>query len=143
MQNELNELKVVKGPRYLYEQHVIGFVKISKDILSIIANPDEGFVEDLLNLTEAINNSAARKIVKRDINNLSRKQDNIVSPEYKDNILTLSEYLLASQNSSTVQREKGKYLDKIHQYISSMCQQGNYGLKRKGEGICGIRFQQT
>lgn len=132
MKSELNILKSGRESSYLYEQRVISFVSMSKELLSIMTDPDDSLVEELLTLSDTVNNSQAKKPIKRDTLNSFKKSQRIMTPDFKNNVLSLSEILLNSKNNTTVQREQGKYVDKIHQYIASMCELGNYGFFRNG-----------
>ncbi|CAO1328340.1 unnamed protein product [Diamesa serratosioi] len=130
MKTQLSTLKSGSDSGYLYDQRVIGFITMSKDLLSIMTNPDDSLVEELLTLSETVNKSARSTLVKRDTLNSLKKNQRITTPDFKNNILSLSEILLSSKNITTVEREKGKYVLKIHQYIALMCQQENFGFFR-------------
>lgn len=133
MKIELNVLKSGSGSGYLYEQRVIGFVTMSKDLLSIMTDPDDSLVEELLTLSETVSNSQHNQPIKRDTLNSLKKSQRIMTPDFKNNVLSLSEILLNSKNITTVQREKGKYVYKIHQYMASMCELEMYGYFRNGK----------
>lgn len=134
MKSELNILKSGTGSGYLYEQRVISFVSMSKELLSIMTDPDDSLVEEVLTLSDTVIGSRVKRpVIKRDTLNSFKKSQRIMTPDFKNNVLSLSEILLNSKNITTVQREQGKYVDKIHQYIASMCELGNYGFFRNGE----------
>lgn len=120
MEKEIEKLKSSDESSFLYQQRIVEFVKMSKNLMNIMAVSNEKFVEDLLTLTETISRSA--KKIKRAIITPSTTI-NVVNhdSEYIKNVLSLSEILLNSNNSSVVQREKGKCVEKVHRFVSSMC----------------------
>lgn len=124
MKAELEKLKSTASSGFIYHQKVIEFVKMTKIIMSIVPVFDETFVFDLLSLTETISRSAKRmKRVAFPQNSYAK----VVShdTDYIKNVLGLSEMLLNSKNATIVQREKGKFVAKVHQFIGSMCQDKN------------------
>lgn len=122
MLDELENLKSTDG--FFYHQKVIEFVKMSKIVMSLMQSSDETFVDDLLSLTETISRPAKR------LKRIVATRDSfpkVVShdTEYIRNVLGLSEILLSSNNATIVQREKGKFVAKVHQFVRSMCQDKN------------------
>ena len=132
MNTELSILKSGIGSGYIYDQRVIGFITMSKDLLSIMNIPDDNFIEELLTLSETVNNLQVSKSVKRDTLNSLKKRQSIMTADFRNNVLSLSEILLSSENITTVQREKGKYVNKIHDFIESTCQKNNFASIRSG-----------
>ena len=124
MYEELKKTKMTDSLGFVYQQNVIEFVKMSKIVMNLMPVYDETFVEDLLSLTETISRSSRR--MKRTIlaHDSYAKVVNHGN-EYIKNVLSLSEMLLNSNNVTIVQREKGKFISKVHRFIASMCQDTN------------------
>ncbi|KAL7040768.1 hypothetical protein ACKWTF_000512 [Chironomus riparius] len=119
LKTELDSLKSSKSSTFVHQQNVIEFVKMSKNLLSIMTVFDDNFVEDILSLTEAQSRRAKRLILS---NSLRNKNIMAHDTDYIQNVLSLSDMLISSSNPETVQREKRKYVEKIHLFITSLCQ---------------------
>lgn len=119
LKSELDSLKSTTSMTYVHLQNVVEFVKMTKNLLSIMTVIDEPFVEDILTL---IDNKSRR--VRRMILSNSLRNKNIMNndPEYIKNVLSLSDILISSSNMETVKRERKKYVSKIHQFVTSLCQ---------------------
>lgn len=127
MKRELGKLKASEDSGFIYQQKVVEFIKISKDIMGIMEVSDESFVEELLSLTETINQSSQRSKRATFSKNSNSKVMNH-DTDYIKNVLGLSEMLLKSNDSSVVQREKGKFVKKVHQFVTSLCQDKNLNM---------------
>lgn len=123
VKNELRKLKASENSGFAYNQKVVEFIKASKDMIGIMTISDEAFVEDLLSLTETINSSqrSKRSTFSDKVSSKIMNHDS----EYMRNVLLLSEMLLMSNNDSVVQREKGKFVEKVEQFVTSLCQEKN------------------
>lgn len=119
LKTELSSLNSSKSSTFVHQQNVIEFVKMSKNLLSIMTVYDDSFVEDILSLTEAQSRRAKRLILS---NSLRNKNIMAHDTDYIKNVLSLSDMLISSSNTDTVQREKKKYVEKIHLFITSLCQ---------------------
>lgn len=117
MKLELERLRDSESSGVLYQQKVVEFVKLSKQLMSFMTLGDESFVNNLLALTEKINRASDR--VKRETNN-GRVMNHDVT--YIKNVLELSEVLLKSGNATTAQNEKGNYVNHVRRFVVSMCQ---------------------
>lgn len=121
MKQELVMLTSVDASGFIYQQRIVDFVKMSKNVMSLMSVSDETFVDNLLSLTETINRSSKqmkRATFSRNLNSNVVNHDT----DYIKNVLSLSEILLNSSNDTIVQLEKGKFLKKVHQFVASMCQ---------------------
>lgn len=124
MQEELKKIKSADSLGFIYQQKVIEFVKMSKIVMSFMPVYDETFVEDLLSLTETISRSS-RRMKRTTLAHDSYAKVVNHGNDYIKNVLSLSEMLLNSSNVTIVQREKGKFVSKVHRFIGSMCQDKN------------------
>lgn len=124
MQLELQRLKSSNGDGFVYQQKVVEFVKMSKNVMSMLSIPDETFVDDLLSLTDTINRTSARM---RRTTFSQKRAAKVVNhdTDYIKNVLSLSEILLTSTNATIVEREKGKFVAKVRQFVASLCQDQN------------------
>lgn len=121
MKKELEKLKSSETESFFYQQNIIEFVKMSKNVMVVMSIADEQFVDELLTLTDTISRTAKR--MKRAIvarNFIAKVINHDI--DYFKNVLTLSEMLLMSSNATVVQQEKGKFVQKIHKFSASLCQ---------------------
>lgn len=127
IKKELELLKEEKSLKFVYQQRVIGFVKMAENLMRVMDINDEDFIEEILSLTEQaktrskrMSNIYSKGIVNRDTN-------------YMKNILTLSDVLLSSSNQEVVRREKQRFVKKIHQFARSLCSDPNLNSHLMGE----------
>jgi hypothetical protein len=123
LKNELNKLKSDESSGFMYQQNVVEFIEMSKNLMSILKAADETFIEDLLSLSEQI--KAAQRSKRATFT--SKLSSNVVSHDvnYMKNILELSDMLLKSENESVANREKGKIVKKVHEFVVTLCQDKN------------------
>lgn len=119
LKTELSSLKSSKSSTYVHQQNVIEFVKMSKNLLSIMTVYDDSFVEDILSLTDTQGRRVKRLVLS---NSLRNRNIMAHDTDYIKNVLDLSDMLISSSNAETVQREKKKYVEKIRLFITSLCQ---------------------
>lgn len=125
LKTELNQLKAEKSLKFVYQQRVIEFVKMSENLMRIIAINDDEFIENVLSLTDG----KSRSREKRFSHNINRKAIVSRNTDYMKNILTLSDVLLSSFNNDVVKREKKRFVTKIHQFVASLCGDKNLNAK--------------
>ena len=97
---------------------------MSKNLMTIMSNLDESFIEDVLSLTENSSRESSRK-KRLALSNSSRRTVMTHDRDYIKNVLGLSDMLLSSSKPEVVQREKGKYVEKVHQFVVSLCKDEN------------------
>lgn len=120
VKRELEVLKAQKSEKFVYQQRVIEFVKMSQSLMWVTNVREEKFIEDILSLTESSRMaSRTKRFVVFPIN----QQKGIVNRDtnYMKNILMFSSVLLSSSNDEVVQREKSKFRNKIHGFVTSLC----------------------
>lgn len=124
MKAELNHLKFSGGADFIYQQKIVDFVKMAKDFMNFMTISDEAFVENLLSLSDTISRSS-RKAKRATFSN--KGSSNIVTYgiNHIKTVLELSEMLLVSNNASVVQKEKKQFVEKIHKFITLLCQDQN------------------
>lgn len=131
LKSELDSLKGSTSSSYVYQQNVVEFVKMSKNLISIMSVYEETFIEDILSLTDGSNRQ------KRMILSNSLRNRGIVTHDldYIKNVLSLSDMLLSSSNKETARRERTKFVKKIHQFVESLCA----GTQQKNSHVIGRR----
>ena len=124
LKTELDKLKSSELSGFIHQQNVVEFIKMSKNLMGITKVTDEAFVDNLLSLTETVEKRSRRKRTTFS-NKYSHKAVVSHDKHYMKNVLELSEMLLMSENASIVKREKVKYVKKVHEFISSLCNDRN------------------
>lgn len=134
MKNELNKIKLLSESAtatFTYLQQMIEFVKMSRILMSFTSIVDESFVDGVLSLTNVISklNRSKRAIA----SNQNYRTVMNHNKDYMQNVLSLSEMLLVSQNKTVSQREKGKFAENVHQFVIDLCQRKNLNSELIGE----------
>lgn len=127
LRNELELLTSEKSEKFVYQQRMIGFVQMAENLMRVMDfGGDEKFIEELLSLTDS-NPSKSSRMKRFSLFNSVNNQKHIVNRDtgYMKNILTLSDVLLSSSNHEIVRREKMRFVNKIHQFVMSLCNDPN------------------
>lgn len=113
MRNEINRLKRMDGSK-INRRNNIDFVEMSRKITSIL-NIDENLIKEILSLDDR--NNASR--VKRTAAGEQIDLNSVIG--HMKNILTLSGMLFTSKNLTLARAEKRNFVEKIHQFLPSIC----------------------
>ncbi|KAG5675114.1 hypothetical protein PVAND_005043 [Polypedilum vanderplanki] len=117
LKTEIDFLKSTKSTTYVYQQNIIEFVKMSKNLISVLSVYDETFIENVLSLTESVTRVKRMALS----NGLRNRGIMTPDPDYIKNVLSLSDLLLSSTNSEVALRERRKFVEKIHLFVNSLC----------------------
>jgi hypothetical protein len=121
LKTQMNILKSGKATDFIHRQNVKEFIEMSKKLIGLLKVSDESFIEDLLSLSEGIQENSQERSKRSTFTNIHSSRIVSYDENYMRNILDLSEILLNSENTSVKNRERGKFVKKVHEFIMNLC----------------------